>query len=87
MSYDEICEICGKPIYSLEDCEHYLADIDDLTIKRGHKDCMKEWHNICYEWAKKIMDTFPKINEIITESKLREMGMQLLCKQKNEEVG
>jgi len=87
MSYIEICELCGKPIYSLEDSEHYLADIDDLTIKRGHKDCMKEWHNICYEWAKKIMDTFPKINEIITESKLREMGMQLLCKQKNEEVG
>ena len=35
-----------------------------------------------HEWAKEILDIFPAINEIITESKLRELGVQLLMKQK-----
>ena len=35
-----------------------------------------------HDWAREIMTTFPEINEIMTESRLRELGVELILKYK-----
>ena len=35
-----------------------------------------------YDWAREIMNKFPEINEIMTESRLRELGIELILKYK-----